>query len=110
MMNGFDTVQKVGQDGMNRAVQSFSAVSRGWQALASETAGFSKQSLEQGAAHVEKLMGARSFDVAVQAQTDFVKQSYERAAGQATRFGELYLDLITQAVKPFEGSAPIAGK
>ena len=102
MINDFDSVQKIGREGMNRALQSFSAVSKGWQTLASETAGFSKQSLEDGAAHVEKLLGAKSLDVAVAAQTDFVKASYEKAVGQAARFGELYLDLVKDAAKPFE--------
>ena len=102
MINGFEDVQKVGREGMNRALQSFGAVSKGWQTLASETAGFSKQSFEDGAAHVEKLLGAKSIDVAFEAQTDFVRASYEKAVGQAARFGELYLDLVKDAAKPFE--------
>jgi phasin family protein len=110
MINGFEDVQKAGRDGINRAMQSFSALSQGWQTLATETAGFSKQSLEDSAAHFEKLLGVKSFDVAVTAQTDFVKASYERAVGQAARFGELYLDLVKEAVKPFEGFVPVAGK
>jgi hypothetical protein len=109
MINGFEDAQKAGREGVNRAMQSFSALSKGWQTLATETAGFSKQSLEDGAAHFEKLLGVKSFDVAVAAQTDFMKASYEKAVGQAARFGELYLDLVKDVVKPFEGFVP-AGK
>ncbi len=46
---------------------------------------------------------SKSFDVAVEAQTDFVKTSYEKAVGQATRFGELYLDMVKDVAKPFDG-------
>ena len=106
MAYGFDDVQKVGRDGMNRATESFTALSRGWQTLATETAGYSRQSFEDGAAHLEKLLSAKSFDGAVQAQTEFAKTSYERAVGQAARFGEIYLDLVRDAVKPFEGFVP----
>jgi hypothetical protein len=48
--------------------------------------------------------------VAVEAQTDFVRTSYEKAVGQATRFGELYVGLVREAVKPFEDYAPAAKK
>ena len=78
--------------------------------LASETAGYSKQALEDGAAHFEKLLGVKSLDGAVQAQSEFLKSSYEKAIGQATRFGELYVDAVKHAAKPFEGLVPMAGK
>ncbi len=110
MINGFEDVQKVGREGMTRAVESFGALSRGWQTLASETAGFSKQSLEESAAHMEKLLGAKSIDVAFEAQTDFLRSSYEKAVGQAARFGELYLDLVKETAKPFEGFVPTTKK
>jgi phasin family protein len=110
MINGFEDVQKAGRVGINRALESFGAFSRGWQALAGETAGYTKQSFEDGAAHIEKLLGVKSLEVAVEAQTDFVRASYERAVGQAARFGELYVDVLREAVKPFEGYAPTAKK
>ena len=109
-MNGFEDVQKYGRENMNRALESFGALSRGWQALASETAGFSKQSLEDGAAHFEKLLGATSLDSAVAAQTDFVRSAYERAVSQAARFGEIYLDVVKGVTKPFEDLIPSASK
>ena len=102
MINGFEDVQKVGRESITKALESFGAVSRGLQTLASETAGYSKQSFEDGAAHVEKLLGAKSIEVAFEAQTDFLRSSYEKAVGQAARFGELYLDLVKEAAKPFE--------
>ena len=110
MINGFEDVQKVGRENLERAARSFSALSSGWQALASETAGYSKQALEDGAAHFEKLLGVKSLDGAVQAQSEFLKSSYEKAIGQATRFGELYVDAVKHAAKPFEGLVPMAGK
>ncbi len=110
MMNGFEDVQKAGREGMNRAMESLGAFSRGWQALANETAGFSKQSFEAGAAHVEKMLGAKSIDVAFEAQSEFVRSSYEKAVGQAARFGELYMDLVKDVTKPFEDFVPSVKK
>lgn len=106
MINGFEDFQKVGREGMNKALESFGAVSKSWQTLASETAGYSKASFEEGAAHFEKLLGAKSIDVAFEAQTDYLRTSYEKAVGQAARFGELYMDLVKEATKPFEALVP----
>ena len=41
---------------------------------------------------------------------DFVRTSYEQAVGRAARFGELYLDLVKGASKPFEGMVPTLKK
>ena len=110
MMNGFDDVQKVGREGMDRAVQSFSALGRGWQALASEMAGYSKQAVEDGAAHFEKLIGVNSLDVAVEAQVEFLKTSSAKAIEQAARFGDLSLGVLKDAARPFEGFVPTTSK
>ena len=110
MMNGFEDVQKAGREGMSRAMESFGALSRGWQTLASETAGFSKKSFEDSAAHMEKILGAKSIDVAFEAQSEFVRSSYEKAVGQAARIGELYMDLVKDATKPFEAFIPSVKK
>lgn len=110
MMNGFEEVQKAGQESLSRTLESFGALSKGWQTLADETADYSKKSLEAGAAHMEKLLGAKSLDVALEAQADFVRASYENAVGQAARFGELYMGLFKDASKPFEGLVPTMKK
>jgi phasin family protein len=110
MMNGFEDAQKAGREGMTRAMESLGALSRGWQTLANETAGFSKKSFEDSAAHVEKLLGAKSIDVAFEAQSEFVRSSYEKAVGQAARFGELYLGLVKDVTKPFEDFVPSVKK
>ncbi len=69
MINGFEDVQKAGQENMNRALESFGALSRGMQTLADETAAYSKTSFEASAAHMEKLLGTKSVEGAFEAQT-----------------------------------------
>jgi phasin family protein len=110
MINGFEDIQKAGQENMSRAMESFGALSRGWQTLADETANYSKASFEASAAHMENLLSAKSPEVALEAQTDFVRAAYEKAMGQAARFGELYLGLVKDVTKPFEDMIPTAKK
>jgi phasin family protein len=106
MINGYEDFQKAGRDGMNRARASIAALSRGWQTLATESAGYSKQAFEDGAAHFEKMLGVKSVEGAIEAQTSFVQAAYEKAVGQASRFGELYLGVVKDVAKPFEDLVP----
>jgi hypothetical protein len=103
----FDDLQKYSKDNVDAALKSLNAVSKSVQAIALETADYSKKSFEQGSAAVEKLFGAKSVDKAIEIQSEYVKSAYETFVNQATKFGELYADLAKETYKPFE---PILGK
>lgn len=110
MINGFEDFQKLGKDNMDQAMKSFGTFSKGMQSLAVEIADYSKKSFEDGAAAFEKLMAAKSLDKAMEIQSDYVKSSYEGFVAQATKVGELYVDLAKDAYKPLEGMIAKAGK
>jgi hypothetical protein len=103
MVKNIEDVQKLGKDNMDAAMNSLGAVSKGLQAIAVETADYSKKSFEQVAATAEKLVGAKSLEKAVEVQSEFVKSAYEGFVSKAVRFGELYADLAQLTYKPFEG-------
>ena len=67
-------------------------------------ADYSKKMFEQGTAATEKLLGAKSFEKAVEVQTEYVKSAYEGFVAEATKLGELYSDLAKETYKPFEGT------
>ena len=101
-MNQID-IQKIGKDNFDAALKSFGAVSKGVQAIAVETADFAKKSFEQGTAALEKLIGVKSLDKAIEIQTDFVKTSYEGFVAQSSKIGELATSTGKEACKPYEG-------
>jgi hypothetical protein len=72
------------------------------QTIAAETADYSKKSFEEGSAALEKLLGAKSLDKAIEIQTTYAKSAYESFVAQATKMGELYSDLAKETYKPFE--------
>ena len=102
MLKNFDEMQKVSKDNMDATMKSFGAVSKGVQAIAAEFADYSKKSFEEGTAATEKLFGAKSFEKAIEIQTDYAKHAYEGFVAGATRIGELYADLTKETYKPFE--------
>jgi hypothetical protein len=110
MMNNFEEVQKLNKDNMDAAMKTFGEVSKGMQAIAAEFADYSKKSFEDGSAAMEKLMGVKSMDKAIEVQTDFAKTSYEGFIAQATKMGELYADLAKEAYKPVETAVAKASK
>jgi len=94
--------QRVGKDGFDAAVHSFGEVNKGLQAIAAEVTDYSKKAFEDGTAALEKLFGVKSFDKAIEVQTEYAKTAYEGFVAKASKIGELYADLAKETYKPFE--------
>jgi hypothetical protein len=58
-------------------------------AIVAEVTDYSKQYLDNRAAFVGKLLGAKSFDGAVQVQSEYAKTSFEGFVAQATKMGDI---------------------
>jgi phasin family protein len=103
MLKNFDEMQKFGKDNMDATMKAIGAASKGFQAIAAEVTNYSKKSFEDGTAAMERLMGAKSLEKAVEVQSEYVKTAYEGFVAEATKLGELYADLAKESYKPFEG-------
>jgi len=99
-----DELQKFGNTTMETALTSFGAWAKGAQAIAVEVTDYSKKSLEDSAAAWERLIGAKTPEKAMEVQSDYLKSSYENFVAEATKLGELYVDLAKEAYKPFDGA------
>jgi hypothetical protein len=110
MIQQFDSVQKLGKDNMDLAVKTFGTVSKGAQTVAVEAADFAKKSFEHTTATFEKLAGAKTFDKAIEIQTDYVKGAFDAFVAQSTRMGELFANVAKDAVRPHEAAVATAPK
>src|SRR5712692_12098013 len=112
MVENFGDMQKLGKVNLDASMKLFGAFSKSTQALAAEMSEYSKRSFEDGSKTMEKLLGAKTLEQAIEIQTNFAKTAYEGFVAEATKIGELYLDLAKEACKPFESAisktAPIA--
>jgi len=102
MIKNIEDVQKMSKDNMDATMKSFGMLSKTSQAIAAEVVDYSKKSFEDGTKVMEKLLGAKSLDKAMEIQTDYAKSAYEGFVAQATKIGELYADLAKETYKPFE--------
>jgi hypothetical protein len=103
MLKNVEDFQKLGKDNVDVCMKQLGTVSKGWQAIATEFADYSKKSFEDGSAALEKLIGAKSLEKAIEVQSDYLKSAYEGFVAQSTKMGELYTDLAKEAYKPLEG-------
>ena len=102
MVNNFEDFQQVSKDNVDVAMKSMGVLSKGSQAIAVEVADYSKKAFEDGAATLEKLFGVKTFEKAIELQTEYAKTAYEGFVAKASRIGELYADLAKETYKPFE--------
>ena len=102
MTTNINDIQKTSKDNMDLAMKSFGSVSKGFQAIAVEIADYSKKSFEDNTALVEKLMGVKTLDKAIEVQSEFLKSSYETYVARLTKIGELYAGLAKESYKPIE--------
>lgn len=102
MFKNFETFQTLGKDNADALNKSFAAQQKTAQAMATEAQDFSKKQIEAGSQLVEKLMGVKTLDKAIELQTDFAKSQYEGFVAYATKLGELVQVAAKDAAKPFE--------
>lgn len=108
-MTNFEDFQRFGQENLDAAMKSFHAATKGFQAIATEATNYSRKSFEDGTAAMERLIGVRSVEKAIEIQNEYVKRAYEGFVAEATKIGELYADLAKETYKPFEGCLARAG-
>jgi hypothetical protein len=102
MMKGIEDFQKLGQTNLDAAMKVFGEFSKGWQAIAAEFSDYTKRSFEDGTQTLEKLMGAKSLEQAVDIQSKFVKRSYDEYMHQMAKVGSMYAELAKEAYRPME--------
>ena len=97
MTKAFDGVGNANIAQLSTFVMPDSAVTSNMLTIVAEVTDYSKQYLDNRAAFVEKLLGAKSFDSAVRIQSEYAKTSFEGIVVQATKMGELYSNLAKLA-------------
>ena len=104
MMKSFEEFQTYGKGSLEACAASASALTKGFQTIAQETAEFARKSFEKNSEIVERISATKSFDKAMEVQQGCAKEAYEAFVGQMTKVGELYVATAKEAYKPFEAS------
>ncbi len=100
MMKNYEEMQKASQQAVDASVHGFGEMNKGMQTLATEFTDYTKKSFEDGTAAMEQFMGVRSFEQALEIQSDYIRKSCEGAVAQATKVSEICSGLSRDALKP----------
>jgi hypothetical protein len=110
MTNPLETFQKSSQAQIESLKASSAAFAKGLKSVAEETADYSSRSVETTKSFFEKLKGVKTFETAIQLQTDFTKSQFEDFVAQMTKIGEIYKEMGKEVFKPLEHAAATAGE
>ena len=94
--------QRATKDGFDASVRSFGEVSKGFQAIAAIVVDYSKKSFEDSTRAFEQLAGAKSFEQAWEIESQYAKKAFDAYVAQASKIGEMYVDLARTAYRPVE--------
>lgn len=98
----FEDMQRMNQVGVDAAMKMMGEWGKSWQAIAAEMTDYTKRSFEDGTHTVEKLMGAKSFEQALEIQSTYAKRAYDDYMHQMTKLGTMYTELAKEAYRPLE--------
>jgi hypothetical protein len=97
--------QKIGKDNYDAMVRSYSELNKGLQAIGARVTDYSKRAFEDAASAFEQLIGAKSFDQAIEIQSQYAKKAYDTWIAEASKLGEMYAAVARDAYKPVEKAA-----
>jgi hypothetical protein len=97
-----DSIQDAGNGQLDGVTMGLSSFTTTLQDIFAEGADYTKKSVEGRLALGEKLLGAKSFEMVIQIQTEYAKSAYADLVAQATKMGELHSNLAKAAFKPAE--------
>ncbi|MCB1446623.1 MAG: phasin family protein [Rhizobiaceae bacterium] len=101
----FDDTNLYGKEAMDNLLKSYSAATKGFQAIATEASDYSKKAYEANVAHFEALMSVRSLEAAVELNTAFAKSAIEGYLAELNKLGEMYSDIAKQTYAPAQAVA-----
>lgn len=101
----FDDANLYGKDTIDTLLKSYSAATKGFQAIAAETAEYTKKAYEANVAHVEALMSVKSVEAAIELNASFAKTAVEGYLAELNTLGEMYSDIAKQTYEPAKAAA-----
>ncbi|MBR0894649.1 phasin family protein [Bradyrhizobium tropiciagri] len=98
-----EDIQSYGKEHFESVTASANNLQSGVQAIATAYGDYAKKSFEDTKSFVEKLSGVKSLDKALEAQTEYLRSSYETFVSESQKIAGLYSDCAKQTFKPYEG-------
>jgi hypothetical protein len=93
---------KVSKDNYEAVLRSYGELNKGFQAIATRVADYSKKAFEDATRAYEQLVGAKSLESVIEIQSQYAKKAYDTWLAEASKIGEMYAAVARDAYKPVE--------
>jgi hypothetical protein len=94
--------QKMGKDNYDAVLRSYGELNKGFQAIGARLTDYSKRAFEDATRAFEQLVGAKSFEHAIEIQSQYAKKAYDTWVAEASKLSEMYAAVARDAYKPVE--------
>jgi hypothetical protein len=94
--------QKMGKDNYDAVLRSYGELNKGFQAIGARVTDYSKRVFEDATRAFDQLVGAKSFEQAIEIQSQYAKNAYDNWVAEASKLGEMYAAVARNAYKPVE--------
>jgi hypothetical protein len=101
-IQGYEELQRASKNTLDASARSLSEASKGVQAIAATLVEYSKKNFEDGTRAFEQLIGAKSFEQVWEIQSQYAKRAFDAYVAQASKIGEMYVELARTAYQPVE--------
>ena len=102
LQNAGDDFQKMGRDNYDAMLRSYGELSKGFQAVGARMTEYSKQAFEDATRTFEKLAEVKSFEQAVEIQSQYAKTAFDKWVNEASKLSEMYANIAREAYRPVE--------
>jgi hypothetical protein len=94
--------QKATKDNYDAVLRSYGELNKGFQAIGARVTDYSKRAFEDATRAFEQLISAKSFEHAIEIQSQYAKKAYDTWVAEASKLGEMYAAVARDAYKPVE--------
>jgi len=91
--------QKAAETNVGAFLRSWGELNRGWTAMAAEVNEYSKTVFTDATRTIEQLVGAKTFDDAIQIQSTYAKKAYDNHMAEVSKLGKMCSTLLENAYK-----------
>ena len=97
MATTLDSIQNLGQDNVQAAVNTLGVFTKGFQAVATELVDYNKAAFERSTTFFQNLAQAKDVGEAFQIQTNYLKSSYDNLATEIEKLSGIWKDVALEA-------------
>jgi hypothetical protein len=103
--NATDDFHKMGKDNYDAMLRSYDELSKALRAITARMTDYSKQAFEDATRTFEQLVGVKSFEQAIEIQSQYAKKAYDNWVAEASKLSEMHAEMARDAYRPVRQAA-----